>query len=414
MSERKLTLWDAVGIGLGNIIGAGIFVMAGSTIDLAGPGALISFLFTAMIAFSVALNSAELSSEFPDKEGGVYTFAKETMGNTVGFLVGWMRMISYVFSGSAVALGFASYVFPSISIPIARTLIIMLSLIYSRGLKIASELEKYISLINVTGLLIFAIVILSVSTFSTSHFTPVAPHGINGILEASSLAFFAYSGFNTVATLTPSVKDGVRNVPRAIILSLSISSIIYILIVFSMLYGVPWQKFGVQGDPLRFALILVHAPYWTVAIVSGVALLSTFSVTLSLIIASVRTTEQIVKDKLIPRTGRFTLPAISSFMILSLFFGNVEVLGLISNFGTIFSYLITPLAVFIGRKRLKPTFRSPFYPWVQLFSLMSSLVIMSVLGDESLVVGLVSLLIGLIIHVLHVEINFFERERSKK
>lgn len=96
MSERKLTLWDAVGIGLGNIIGAGIFVMAGSTIDLAGPGALISFLFTAMIAFSVALNSAELSSEFPDKEGGVYTFAKETMGNTVGFLVGWMRMISYV------------------------------------------------------------------------------------------------------------------------------------------------------------------------------------------------------------------------------------------------------------------------------------------------------------------------------
>lgn len=86
--KRKLSLWDATAIGLGNIIGAGIFVMAGSAIQLAGPSALLSFLITALLAIGVGLSSAELSSKFPEVEGGVYSFAKLTMGDSVGFIVG--------------------------------------------------------------------------------------------------------------------------------------------------------------------------------------------------------------------------------------------------------------------------------------------------------------------------------------
>lgn len=86
--KRKLSLWDATAIGLGNIIGAGIFVMAGSAIQLAGPSALLSFLITALLAIGVGLSSAELSSKFPEVESGVYSFAKLTMGDSVGFIVG--------------------------------------------------------------------------------------------------------------------------------------------------------------------------------------------------------------------------------------------------------------------------------------------------------------------------------------
>lgn len=189
--KRKLSLLEATAIGLGNIIGAGIFVMAGSTINLAGPAALISFIITGLLAMSIGLNSAELASKYPDTEGGVYSFAKLTMGDTVGFLVGWMRMISYSVSGAATALGFASYLqIPRLTYVIAGALIMVLSGIYLAGLKLASKIESILVVINIGGLVLFITFSLVSSKFNISHFTPLAPHGLNGILTASSLAFF--------------------------------------------------------------------------------------------------------------------------------------------------------------------------------------------------------------------------------
>ena len=109
MGRRKLSFWEATAIGLGNIVGAGIFVMAGVAVSEAGAGALVAFVITAALATTVGMNSAELASKLPDIEGGVYSFAKATLGDTIGFLVGWFRLISYAVSGAAVALGFAAY-----------------------------------------------------------------------------------------------------------------------------------------------------------------------------------------------------------------------------------------------------------------------------------------------------------------
>ncbi len=107
MGDRKITMWQAAAIGLGNIVGAGIFVLAGSAINLAGPGALLAFLLTALLATTVALNSAELSSKIVT-HGGLYSFVRMSMGDALGFLVGWLRAISYAIAAAAVALGFAA------------------------------------------------------------------------------------------------------------------------------------------------------------------------------------------------------------------------------------------------------------------------------------------------------------------
>jgi len=108
LSKKPISLWQATAIGLGNIIGAGIFVLAGTVINQAGPGAVLSFLLTAILAITVALNSAELASKIVS-HGGLYSFAKETMGEAMGFVVGWLRAISYAIATSAVSLGFSSY-----------------------------------------------------------------------------------------------------------------------------------------------------------------------------------------------------------------------------------------------------------------------------------------------------------------
>jgi APA family basic amino acid/polyamine antiporter len=413
--KKKLSLFEATAIGLGNIIGAGIFVMAGSTIYLAGPAALISFIITGLLAMSIGLNSAELASKYPESEGGVYSFAKLTMGDTIGFLVGWMRMISYSVSGAATALGFASYLqIQSYTLVIAGLLILVLGGLYLAGLKLVSEVESVLVGLNVLGLVLFIVFALISGRFNTSHFTPIAPHGLYGIFTASSLAFFAYSGFNTIATLTPDVENGEKTVPKAIVLSLAITSVLYIMVVFSMLYLLPWQIYGQQANPLSFALQKAKAPFLLILAVSATAIIATLTVTMSTIIATVRTLKQMAEDNLIPsRLGRKESIAtllVISIMVSSLGLGNVEVIGLVSNFGTIFSYLTTALAVVISRRRgIMGSFKAPLYPFLQILSILLSLLVIGTLGEESLVLGVVSLLVGLVIHVIHVEINVVEK-----
>ncbi len=157
---KKIGFWQATAVGLGNIVGAGIFVMAGAAISAAGPSALLAFAITAALAMTVGLNSAELASKMPDVEGGIYSFARSTLGETVGFLVGWLRFISYAVSGGAVALGFAGYLTsvgaPAyLYYPAATALILVLSLVEVTGIRFASRAEEVFVAINILGLAVF-------------------------------------------------------------------------------------------------------------------------------------------------------------------------------------------------------------------------------------------------------------------
>ena len=161
------------------------------------------------------------------------------MGDGPGFLIGWLRAISYAIATSAVALGFASYLSSLLHLPtdpvlllvLATALITIVTLLDYRGLRIVARTEKYLVLITVAGLLIFILSAIRYGSWTPDRFTPPLPFGPTSIITAASLAFFAYSGFNTVATLTPEVKDGPVNVPKAILISLVVSTFLYILVV---------------------------------------------------------------------------------------------------------------------------------------------------------------------------------------
>jgi len=414
-SPKKLNFSQCLAIGLGNIIGAGIFVLAGTTIDAAGPSAILAFILTAILATTVGLNSAELSSKFPKVEGGVYSFAKVILGDTVGFLVGFLRLISYAISGSAVALGFSGYLVAFnlpifLYYPIAAVLIVILGLIEMHGLRFTAKFEQIFVAFNIIGLVIFSLVAILYSHYNPNNFYPFAPYGLNGILQASAIAFFAYSGFNTIATLTPDVENGEKVVPKAIIASLFISSSLYILVIVSLLLAMNWGFYGLQSNPLSIALSSIHAPYWVVLIVGLSALTSTLSVTLSLIVAGSRTLKQMATDALLPnylgRNNKISTAIIIFIMLLSLFLGNVESIALVANFGVIFSYLLSGIEVFFARRRkIKSTFNSPGYPAIQILSIALSSLMLIVLGNLSLELGILTLIAGLIIHVIHEEIK---------
>ncbi len=418
MGDRKITMWQAAAIGLGNIVGAGIFVLAGSAINLAGPGALLAFLLTALLATTVALNSAELSSKIVT-HGGLYSFVRTSMGDALGFLVGWLRAISYAIAAAAVALGFAAYLLDLLGmsggvllIPLAILLILAVAAVDYAGLRLVAAVEQYLVFLTVGGLVLFVAVSLAYGSWTPVRFTPVAPLGPLSIVGAASLAFFAYSGFNTIATLTPEVEDGPHNVPRAILIALSVSTVLYLLVVASMLALMPWSSYGITADPLSNALAYAHAPPVVGAAIAVVAVLATITVTLSLVVAGSRTLLQMSEDRMLPRwiggisgdSPRRSVIVIALATIGSLFLGNLTYIALASNFGVIFSYALTGLAVVIlRRRRVQGVFSSPWYPWVQVVSLVLSAVVLAALGNQALYFGSLFLLTGVVAYAILVE-----------
>ncbi|MCG3109681.1 hypothetical protein L3N51_01976 [Metallosphaera sp. J1] len=399
---RKLSFWQALFIGLGNIIGAGIFVMAGTTISSAGPGAILAFVITAIYAMTVGLNSAELSSIYTDVEGGVYSFTLKTLGGMSGFLVGWFRVIAYSISGAATALGFSGYMtqlgVPSfLYYPMAVLLIAVLLFLNYLGLRLVANVETALVVVNLLGLLVFTTSTLAIAGLRTHNFTPFLPHGITGLLVASNLAFFAYSGFNTIATLTPSTENGERVIPRAIVWSLIITSLVYISVIFAMVDAVPYTYYGLSSAPLSLALSSIHAPSAIYYVIGASALIATVSVTLSIIVAGERTLDQLSKD--FQLSVRHPLILVGAIMMLSLFLGNVESIALASNFGIVFSYMLTGLEVMIARHRgLRGVFRSPGYPVLQILSTGLSAVFLVSLGIQSLEIGVITLFVGMLVY----------------
>ncbi len=413
MSDHKITMWQAASIGLGNIIGAGIFVLAGVVIRDSGPGALIAFLFTAFLAMTVAFNSAELSSKIIT-HGGLYSFVKYSMGDSLGFIVGWLRAISYSIAGAAVALGFSSYLLSFFNVEskffiIAASIIFIAAIIavdYA-GVKLVAKIEQILVFITTGGLVIFIFISLFYGQWTPSHFSPLIPHGPTSIIEAASLAFFAYSGFNTIATLTPEVKDGQKNVPKAIMISLVVSSVLYILVVAGMLALMPWNLYGISADPLVDAINYSHAPLFISFIISIIALIATVTVTLSLIVAGSRTLLQMSEDGLFPKwiegkgkdSPKRGVIVIGILAILSLFIGNLQYVALASNFGVIFSYSLTGIAVIIiRRKSMEGSFNVPFYPYFPIISVILSGIIMLTLGSQALYLGTLMIMSGMIIY----------------
>ncbi len=418
MATRKITMAQAAFIGLGNIIGAGIFVLAGAAIHEAGPGALVAFVVTAALATTVALNSAELSSKIVT-HGGLYSFVKVSMGDALGFLVGWLRAISYAIAAAAVALGFAAYLLTllgvagtTLIIPLSAVLIVAVAAVDYVGLRLVAVIEQYLVFLTAGGLALFVVVALLYGSWTPARFTPVIPQGIESIVGAAALAFFAYSGFNTIATLTPEVEDGRRNVPRAILIALAVSTVLYLLVVAGMLALKPWQSYGVNADPLSSALAYAHAPYFVSVIIAVVAVVATVTVTLSLMVAGSRTLLQMSEDGMLPRwlgglsgdSPHRSVLVIAAATIGSLFLGDLALIALASNFGVILSYALTGLAVVILRRRRVPgPFAAPLYPWVQIISLLLSGLVLAALGGPALEDGSLFILTGIVAYALLVE-----------
>jgi APA family basic amino acid/polyamine antiporter len=226
--RRDLGLLDATGIGLGAIIGAGIFVVTGIAAGVAGPAFLIGLLIAALVATANALSSAQLAAEYP-QAGGAYEYGYRVLHPAVGFAAGWMYLASKISAAGTVALGLAGYLtalrpgVPPRAVAVAA--IVVFTAVNYVGVKRSSRVNLAIVLVSAGSLLLF--VVAGLANVRADNFYPFAPAGMTGVLESSALLFFAYTGYARIATLAEEVSEPRRTIPRAIILTISVAVVLY-------------------------------------------------------------------------------------------------------------------------------------------------------------------------------------------
>lgn len=396
--RRALGLFDATAISVGAIIGAGIFVVIGIVAGLAGPGVIISIVLAGVIASFSALSFAQLSAYMP-REGGGYEFSYHLLSPYAGFLAGWMWIFSNIFTGAAVSLGFAQYlvsVFPFLPIQlVALVLCLIFTLINYVGVRQSANLNNVLVVSKILILLLF--ILLGLSFLTVGNFSPFTPQGVSGVLQGTALIFFAYGGYARVTTVAEEVKDASRTIPRAILLALVLSTILYVSISLVAVGLVGSQRLSQSSSPLADAISVTGSSV-AVWLVSAGAMIATASVLLMSILGVSRMTFAMARNKQLPALlnrihPRFQTPHyaiwVTGAMSGILVFGGFYRVVAVGTFALLFHHALVNLSAI----RLRAENRR--YPvFVSVVGFLLCLTLLVFLSSDAWIIGIAGLTIG--------------------
>ena len=325
---RDLGLFDATMIGVGAMIGAGIFVLTGLAAGEAGPASILSFALNGLVTLITAFAYAELASAIP-RAGGGYSFVRMAFPGATGFVAGWMLWFAYTVACSLYALGFGGYFwefflkyFPGLAESIHSILkqhsvvLIVTALIAAffiwlnmRGAEVTGKTENVLTLSKIAILSIFIFfglsLIFSEPMQTLKHFTPFFPKGFSGVFVAMGLTFIAFEGYDLIATVAEEIKNPERNIPRATFIALGITIIIYLLILFVSLGAInvdepSWEFLGRFKETAIVRAAEAFMPAFGVGLIVFGGLLSTMSALNATVMAASRVAFSMSRDLWLP------------------------------------------------------------------------------------------------------------------
>jgi basic amino acid/polyamine antiporter, APA family len=296
--QRRLGLTDAIVIGLGAMVGAGVFTAFAPAADAAGAGLLIGLAIAAVVAYCNATSSARLAALYP-VSGGTYIYGRERLGEFWGFLAGWAFVVGKTASCAAMALTVGFYVAPSAARPIAVAAIAGLIALNYFGVHKSAIVSRVI--VTVVLAVLAAVVIggLSSGHPTTDNWTPVTGHGARNVLQAAGFIFFAFAGYARIATLGEEVKDPAHTIPRAIPIALGITLVVYTTVAFTMLAVVGAAGAAATNAPLVAVADATSWQWLTPVVRTGAAVAAVGSL-LGLLLGVSRTTLAMARDRHLP------------------------------------------------------------------------------------------------------------------
>ena len=401
---RDLGLFDATMIGVGAMIGAGIFVLTGIAAGEAGPASILAFALNGVVTLITAFAYAELASAIP-RAGGGYSFVRMAFPGAIGFISGWLLWFAYTVACSLYALGFAGYFweffqkyFPGITTivynmfgehPAILLITIFVASIFIwlniRGAEVTGKAENALTLSKIAILGIFIYFGLQ-QVFSkpdqvVESFTPFFPAGFGGVLVAMGLTFIAFEGYDLIATVAEEIKNPEKNIPRATFISLGITIVIYLLILFVALAAIDvgdepsWQFLGRFKETAIVRAAEDFMPAIGVAVIVFGGLLSTMSALNATVMAASRVAFSMGRDLLLPKRmseihEKRRTPHIAIIITGVILLGMaltlpIEAIGSAASLIFLLTFAFVNLSAIVLRRKypeIPRRYKIPFYP----------------------------------------------------
>lgn len=393
--SRRLTLPDAVAIGLGSMLGAGVFAVWAPALGAAGAGILIALAIAAFVAFANATSAAQLAAVHP-VSGGTYAYARAEIGPWAGFIAGWCFLIGKLASAAAMAMTFAAYAAPAgWERPVAISAVALLAAVNCLGVTRTALATRILVLITLIGL---AVVVAG--TASAPQGTPAPPlpdATAYGVLQGAGLLFFAFAGYARLATMGEEVRNPARTIPRAILLALG-----SVLVIYAVICGAVVVTLGAGAltHPAALVGVVEHAGWeWAGPVVRVAAASASLGALLALLTGMGRTTLAMAREDDMPRffsvvSERWQVPQRAEIMIALIVIAVVLVSDLrgaigFSSFGVLLYYLLANISAFRQGTEVRR------YPrWLQVAGAVVCVVLVATLPVIASLIGTGVVLIG--------------------
>jgi basic amino acid/polyamine antiporter, APA family len=428
--QRTLDTKDLIMMGVGAVIGAGIFIVPGTVAaTTAGPGIIISFIIATIVCSLCAMCYAEFSSALP-VAGSAYTFGNVVFGEITGWIIGWGLILEYMLSVAAVSAGWSAYLQSllasfGIHLPkalsanynpsqgtyiniIAVLVVLLISWVLTRNVRSSAKLNDVMVLIKIAIIIIF--VVVGAFFIKPVNWHPFMPYGVNGVFNGASLVFFAYLGFDVLAASAGEVKNPRKNMPIGIIGTLVICTILYILVSIVLTGIVPYTDLNVS-DPVAYALQVIHLDKLGILISLG-ALAGMFTMMTNMVFSSSRLIYSIGRDGLLPKNlskidPKRNIPK-RSIIVVSIIIAatgglvSLDKLASLVNIGTLIAFTFMSIGIIPLRKRKdikNDGFKVPFYPVLPILSAIACIYLLLKLPVDTWIAAGIWFALGLCIYL---------------
>ncbi|MBB5119141.1 amino acid permease [Streptomyces eurocidicus] len=454
--KKSLTALDLTVFGVGVVIGTGIFVLTGKVAkENAGPSVALAFVLAGVVCGLAALCYAEFASTVP-VAGSAYTFSYASLGELPAWIIGWDLILELALGCAVVAVGWSGYIRSLMDnagwhLPVslegthegrfgfdilACALVLVLTAILVLGMKLSSRVTTVVVAIKVTVVLI--VIVVGAFFITGSNYEPFVPHsqdttagsdikapliqlifgfapsnfGVMGIFSAAAVVFFAFIGFDIVATAAEETRNPQRDVPRGILGSLAICTVLYVAVSIVVTGMQKYSDLSTDA-PLADAFKATGHPFWAGLISFGAAVGLT-TVCMILLLGQSRVFFAMSRDGLLPRIfsrvhPKYGTPYRSTILLgvvvaVLAGFTSIDVLAELVNIGTLFAFVVVALGVVLLRRArpdLPRAFRTPFVPVVPFLSVLASLWLMLNLTAETWLRFAVWMVIGVVVYFVY-------------
>jgi APA family basic amino acid/polyamine antiporter len=421
---------DLILLGIGAIVGTGIFVLTGSGATTAGPALALSFVVAAFACGFAALCYAEFASILP-VAGGIYTYSYAILGEVIAWMIGWDLILEYGLVTSAVSVGWSGYFQSLLSgfglqIPVALSaapgaipgvttffnlpafcIMMLLTVMLSLGVRESVRVNNIMVVVKIGVVLMF--ILVGARHVAPANWQPFMPFGVTGVMSAAALVFFAFIGFDAVTTAAEEVKNPKRDLPIGIIGSLAGCTILYVVVSLIMTGIVPFAQFKGIDHPVSLALQFA-GENWFAGFVDLGAILGMSTVILVMAFGQTRVLYAMSRDGLLPKSlsslNKAGTPIVSTWLV-GIVFGllgalvPLQVLGELANIGTLTAFCLVSVAVLVLRKKrpdLPRAFRCPGVPVVPVLAILFCGALMAFLSAVTWIAFLIWLAIGLVVY----------------